>query len=171
LTGLDPAIRRTRPLDGPTALRYASLCGHDEVRMYDPNNIFAKILRGELPKIAVYEDDKTLALMDIMPSVEGHTLVITKEPAEGMLDLSPEGAQALILTTQKVEIARAVKTATNAPGIMLVQLNGAAAGQSIPHIHFHVLPRTEGLDLKLHGRGMVKPETLEPVAARIRAAL
>jgi histidine triad (HIT) family protein len=137
--------------------------------MYDPNNIFARILRGELPKVAVYEDDKTLALMDIMPSVEGHTLVITKEPAEGILDLSPEGAQALIVTTQKV--ARAVKTALDAPGVMLVQLNGAAAGQSIPHVHFHILPRSDGLDLKLHGRGMVSADVLEPIAAKIRAAL
>jgi histidine triad (HIT) family protein len=136
---------------------------------YDPNNIFARILRGELPKVAVYEDDKTLALMDIMPSVEGHTLVIPKEPAEGILDLSPEGAQALIVTTQK--IAKAVKTALAAPGIMLVQLNGAAAGQSIPHVHFHILPRADGLDLKLHGRGMVGADVLEPIAARIRAAL
>ena len=136
---------------------------------YDQHNIFARILRGELPKVAVYEDDKTLAFMDIMPSVEGHTLVVTKEPAEGILDLSPEGAEALIRTTQKV--ARAVKAGLAAPGIMLAQLNGAAAGQSVPHIHFHVLPRAEGLDLKLHGRGMVKPETLEPIAAKIRAAL
>ena len=136
---------------------------------YDPNNIFARILRGELPKVAVYEDGKTLALMDIMPSVEGHTLVITKEPAEGILDLSPEGAQALIVTTQKV--ARAVKTALDAPGVMLVQLNGAAAGQSIPHVHFHILPRSDGLDLKLHGRGMVSADVLEPIAAKIRAAL
>ena len=136
---------------------------------YDRNNIFARILRGELPKVAVHEDDLTLAFMDIMPSVEGHTLVITKELAEGILDLSPEGASALIRTTQKV--AKAVKKAFAAPGIMLVQLNGAAAGQSIPHIHFHVLPRSEGLDLKLHGRGMVKPENLEPIAAKIRAAL
>jgi histidine triad (HIT) family protein len=136
---------------------------------YDPNNIFARVLRGELPKVAVYEDDLTLAFMDIMPSVEGHTLVITKEPAEGILDLSPEGASALIRTTQKV--AKAVKKGLNAPGVMLVQLNGAEAGQSIPHIHFHVLPRSEGLDIKLHGRGMVKPEVLEPIAAKIRAAL
>ncbi len=136
---------------------------------YDSNNIFARILRGELPKVAVYEDDLTLAFMDIMPSVEGHTLVITKEPAEGILDLSAEGAAALIKTTQNV--SRAVKKAFAAPGIMLVQLNGAEAGQSIPHIHFHILPRSEGLDLKLHGRRMVKPEVLEPLAAKIRAAL
>jgi histidine triad (HIT) family protein len=136
---------------------------------YDPNNIFARILRGELPKVAVYEDDRTLAFMDIMPSVEGHTLVIPKEPAEGIFDLTPEGAGAVIATTQKV--ARAVKTALAAPGIMLVQLNGGAAGQSVPHLHFHILPRAEGLDLKLHGRGVVKPEVLERIAARIRAAL
>src|SRR5580700_3172970 len=93
---------------------------------YDPNNIFARILRGGLPKVTVYEDANTLAFMDIMPSVEGHTLVIPKEPAESILDLSPAGAAAVIVTTQK--IARAVKTAFDAPGIMLVQLNGAAAG-------------------------------------------
>ncbi|HTW35887.1 MAG TPA: HIT family protein [Rhizomicrobium sp.] len=136
---------------------------------YDPNNIFARILRGELPKVAVYEDAKTLAFMDIMPSVEGHTLVVPKEPAETLLDLSPEGAAAVMATAQKV--ARAVKKALDVPGIMLVQLNGTAAGQSVPHIHFHVLPRQQGLDLKLHGRTMVDPKTLEPIAAKIRAAL
>lgn len=136
---------------------------------YDPNNIFAKILRGELPKVGVYEDEHTLAFMDIMPSVEGHTLVIPKEAAENMLDLSPEGAAHLIKATQKV--ARAVKKALNCPGILLAQLNGAAAGQSVPHIHFHVLPRAEGLDLKLHGRQMVDAKVLEPIAAKIRAAL
>jgi histidine triad (HIT) family protein len=136
---------------------------------YDPNNIFARILRGELPKVAVFEDALTLAFLDIMPSVEGHTLVIPKEPAEDMLDLSPEGAAAVIVTTQKV--AKAVKKAFSAPGIMLVQLNGAAAGQTIPHLHFHVLPRSEGLELKLHGRAMVDAKLLEPIAAKIRAAL
>lgn len=136
---------------------------------YDPNNIFARILRGELPKVAIYEDAMTLAFLDIMPSVEGHSLVIPKEPAENILDVSPEGARALIVTTQK--IATAVKKALACPGVMLVQLNGAAAGQSIPHLHFHVLPRVAGLDLKLHGRAMVDPKTLEPIAAKIRAAL
>lgn len=136
---------------------------------YDPNNIFARILRGELPKVAVYEDAATLAFMDIMPSVEGHVLVIPKEPAESILDLSPEGAAAVMATTQR--IARAVKKALDVPGVMLVQLNGTAAGQSVPHIHFHVLPRQDGLDLKLHGRAMVDPKTLEPIAAKIRAAL
>ena len=136
---------------------------------YDPNNVFARVLRGELPKVAVYEDDLTLALMDIMPSVEGHTLVITKEPAEGILDLSPEGAAALIKTTQKV--AKAVKKGLGCSGVMLVQLNGVTAGQSIPHIHFHILPREHGLELTLHGRAMQKPDVLEAIAAKIRAAL
>jgi len=136
---------------------------------YDPNNIFARILRGELPKVAVYEDALTVAFLDIMPSVEGHTLVIPKEPAEDILDLSAEGATAVMATTQK--IARAVKKALDAPGIMLVQLNGAAAGQTIPHLHFHVLPRDGGLEMRLHGRRMLDHEALEPIAAKIRAAL
>ncbi len=136
---------------------------------YDPNNIFAKILRKELPCVKVYEDDLTLAFMDIMPSVEGHTLVVTKEAAEGILDLSPDGAAALIKTTQKV--AKAVKKGLDCPGVMLMQLNGSAAGQTIPHIHFHVLPRAHGADLHFHGRTMVKPEVLEPIAAKIRAVL
>src|ERR1700759_2834073 len=136
---------------------------------YDANNIFARILRGELPKVAVYEDAHTLAFMDIMPAVEGHTLVIQKEPCETIFDCSPAGAAATIRTTQKV--AAAVKKALDVPGIMLVQLNGAAAGQSVPHLHFHILPRAEGLDMKMHGRAMVDPKTLIPIADKIKAAL
>ena len=136
---------------------------------YDPNNIFARILRSELPSVNVYEDEHTLAFMDIMPSVEGHTLVIPKEAAEGIFDISSEGLAAVMRTTQRV--AAAVRTALNCPGLMLVQLNGAAAGQSIPHLHFHVLPRQNGLDLKLHGRAMVDATVLGPIAAKIRAAL
>lgn len=136
---------------------------------YDPNNVFARILRGELPKIAVYEDDLTLAFLDIMPATDGHTLVIPKEAAETIFDCSPDGAAALIRTTQKV--ATAVRRAFACPGLMLVQLNGAAAGQSIPHLHFHILPRAHGLDMKLHGRAMVDPKTLLPFAEKIKAAL
>ena len=136
---------------------------------YDPNNIFAKILRGELPCYKIYEDDKALAFLDIMPAVEGHTLVIPKETCETIFDCSPDAAAATIRTTQKV--AAAVKKAFRVPGIMLVQLNGAAAGQSVPHLHFHILPRAEGLDMKMHGRAMVDPKTLAPVAEKIRAAL
>ena len=136
---------------------------------YDPNNVFARILRGELPKIAVYEDDLNLAFLDIMPATEGHTLVIPKEAAETIFDCSPDAVAATIRTTQK--IAAAVKTAMACPGLMLVQLNGAEAGQSIPHLHFHILPRAHGLDLKLHGRSMADPKTLVPIAEKIRAAL
>jgi histidine triad (HIT) family protein len=136
---------------------------------YDPNNIFAKILRGEIPKIAIYEDDHTLAFMDISPAVEGHVLVIPKEPGETIFDISPEAAAHTVRTTQKV--AAAVQKALGVPGVMLAQFNGTAAGQTVPHVHFHILPRTEGSELQLHGRTMVKPEVLEPVAAKIRAAL
>jgi histidine triad (HIT) family protein len=136
---------------------------------YDSNNIFAKILRGEIPSVKVYEDDKTLSFMDVMPQTEGHTLVIPKEPVENIFELSPEGAAALIAATQKV--ARAVKKGLNAPGIMLTMLNGAPAGQSVFHAHFHIIPRAHGVDLGLHARGMVAASTLEPIAAKIRAAL
>jgi histidine triad (HIT) family protein len=136
---------------------------------YDPNNVFAKVLRGELPCAKIHEDTHTLALMDIMPSAEGHALVIPKEPAETILDLSPEAASHLIVTTQRV--ARAVKRALACPGLMLVQLNGSAAGQSIPHVHVHVLPRAHGLDLSLHGRAQADFAKLEALAKRIRREL
>lgn len=136
---------------------------------YDRSNIFAKILRGEIPCVKIYEDDKTLAFMDVMPQAEGHTLVVPKEDAENIYDLSPEGAAALIHTAQK--IARAVKTATGAPGVMLVQLNGKAAGQSVFHIHMHIIPRHHGIDLEFHERDMSPAAALEPIAIKIRAAL
>lgn len=136
---------------------------------YDPKNVFARILRGELPCARICEDAQTLAFMDIMPSVEGHALVVPKEFAETIFDLSADAASSLIRTTQRV--AKAVQAALRCPGLMLVQLNGAASGQSIPHVHFHVVPRWEGLDLKLHGREQVDRKDLEALAARIRAAL
>jgi len=136
---------------------------------YDTNNIFAKILRGEVPSVKVYEDDKTLAFMDVMPQADGHTLVIPKEPAETLFDLSPDGATAMIKTAQIV--AKAVKKGLDAPGIMLFQLNGKSAGQSVPHVHFHIVPRNKGVDLKLHARGMESPEKLKALAEKIRAAL
>lgn len=136
---------------------------------YDANNIFAKVLRGEIPCAKVFEDALTLAFMDIMPQADGHTLIVPKEPAESIFDLSADGAAALIKTTRCV--AKAVKKAMNPPGIMLAQLNGAAAGQSVFHVHFHVIPRERGLDLKLHARQMEKPERLREIAARIAAAL
>lgn len=136
---------------------------------YDPNNIFAKIIRGEAPCFKVYEDEMTLAFMDIMPQVEGHTLVIPKEGAESIFDLSPDGAAALIKTTKKV--ATAVQEVTKAPGILLAQLNGAAAGQTVFHIHVHVMPRYHGIDLKIHAAAKADFEKLRVLAAKIAAAV
>jgi histidine triad (HIT) family protein len=136
---------------------------------YDSGNVFARILRNELPCAKVYEDAHTLAFMDIMPSAEGHALVIPREPAETIFDLSPEAASRLIITAQRV--ATAVKKALSCPGLMLVQLNGSAAGQSIPHVHFHIVPRAHGLDLALHGRAQADFPKLEALAEKIRSAL
>ena len=136
---------------------------------YDRNNVFAKILRGEIPSHKVYEDAQTLAFMDVMPQADGHTLVIPKVEAESMLDVPPEALAATIVTTQRV--ARAVKAAFAAPGILVAQLNGSAAGQSVFHVHFHIVPRRAGLDLKLHAREMADPAVLAAHAERIRAAL
>lgn len=135
---------------------------------YDADNIFAKILRSELPCVKVYEDEQTLAFMDIMPQAEGHTLVIPKEPAETLMDLSAEGAASLINRVQL--IARAVKKGLNADGITVFQLNGAAAGQTVPHIHFHILPGSI-LGARTHASGMVEASVLEPIAEKIRAEL
>ena len=136
---------------------------------YDPNNIFAKIVRGEAPCFKVYEDAQTIAFMDIMPQAEGHTLVIPKEGAESIFDVSPEAAAALIKTTKKV--AAAVKEVTGAEGLMIAQLNGAAAGQTVFHIHFHVIPRTGGADFKIHARDKADFEKLKALAAKIAAAI
>ena len=136
---------------------------------YDNQNIFAKIIRGEMPCFKVYEDAHTIAFMDIMPQAEGHTLVIPKEPAENIFDLSPEGAAAMARTAQKV--AAAVRKATNAPGILLAQLNGAAAGQTVFHIHFHIIPRTSGIDLALHAREKADFTKLKALAEKIAAAM
>ena len=135
---------------------------------YDTENIFAKILRSEIPCNKVYEDTSTLAFMDIMPQANGHTLVIPKEPAVTLLDLSPEGAADLL---QKVQlIAQAVKTAMQADGITLFQLNGEAAGQTVPHLHFHVLPGSI-MTAKSHATFKSSPELIETSATKIRAAL
>jgi len=136
---------------------------------YDRNNVFARILRGEIPAHTVYEDAHTLAFMDVMPQADGHTLVIPRAEAENLFELPPDALAATILTTQRV--ARAVQKAFDAPGILIAQLNGAAAGQSVFHIHFHVVPRHEGFDLRLHARGMADPAELAAHAARVRAAL
>jgi histidine triad (HIT) family protein len=136
---------------------------------YDRNNVFARILRGEIPSHRVYEDDLTLAFMDVMPQADGHTLVIPKVEAENILDTPPDALAAVVLTTQRV--ARAVKKAFDAPGLLIAQLNGRAAGQSVFHVHFHIVPRREGLELRFHARDMADPKLLAEHASRIRAAL
>jgi histidine triad (HIT) family protein len=136
---------------------------------YEPNNIFARILRGELPSVKVYEDDHTLAFMDIMPQTPGHTVVIPKEAAEDMMDLSADGAAKLIQTTQK--IAKAARKGLDASAITLVQRSGRDAGQTVFHVHFNVMPHYPGVPLKLHAQAMVDAKTLVPIAERIKAAL
>lgn len=136
---------------------------------YDNNNIFAKILRGEAPCIKVYEDDHTLSFMDVMPQAVGHTLVVPKAPAQDLLDLPKNMAGPLMESTQKV--AKAVKAALKPTGVLIAQLNGAAAGQTVFHLHFHIIPREEGLDLKLHAREMANLDELQQIADKIKAAL
>lgn len=136
---------------------------------YDQSNIFAKILRGEIPAVKVYEDDRTLAFMDVMPEADGHVLVVPKEPAEDILDLSPDGLSAMMATVQRV--AKAVDKALTPGGILIKQYNRAPAGQSVFHIHFHILPRWEGVPMAPHGKVMVEASRLEPIAAKIRSAL
>jgi histidine triad (HIT) family protein len=136
---------------------------------YDSQNIFAKILRGEIPCVKVFEDDKTLAFMDVMPEADGHVLVVPKEDAKDILDLSPGGLTAMMATVQK--IAKAVDKVLAPDGITLKQFNRAAAGQSVFHVHFHILPRWDGVKLAPHGKAMVDAAKLEPLAAKIRAAL
>ena len=136
---------------------------------YDANNIFARIARGEIPCHKVYEDAETLAFMDIMPQAEGHTLVIPKRAGEDIHSTPPESLAAAIRTTQKV--ARAVQAVFSPPGIMIAQLNGPAAGQSVFHLHFHVVPRYAGKDLDLHASRQADQAVLAEHAARMRAAI
>lgn len=132
---------------------------------YDNNNIFAKILRNEIPCVKVYEDEHTLAFMDIMPQAEGHTLVIPKEAAETIHDLSDDAAANLI---KKVKlVAGAVKKGLKTDGITLFQLNGETAGQTVPHIHFHILPGSY-LTAKAHASISSETADLEVIAERIR---
>lgn len=116
---------------------------------YDPGNIFAKILRGEMPCHKVYEDDKSLVFMDIMPRADGHALIVPKTPSRNILDAAGEDLQHLILTVQKV--ARAAKEAFNADGMVVSQFSESAGGQVVFHTHFHVIPRHEGVELRPPG--------------------
>jgi histidine triad (HIT) family protein len=137
--------------------------------VYDRNNIFAKILRGELPCHKVYETDKALAFMDIMPRGDGHVLVIPKTEARNILDVAPDDLADLAKAVQVV--ARAVKEALDADGVTIQQFNESAGGQVVFHIHVHVIPRFEGVPLKPHTGQMEDPETLARFAEKIRAVL
>lgn len=136
---------------------------------YDTTNIFARLLRGEIPSHRVYEDEHTIAIMDVMPQGVGHTLVLPKTPSRNLLDADPETLGALFRTVQKV--ANAVKKAFDADGVVVSQFNETAAGQTVFHLHVHILPRFEGVDLGKHAMEMEKPEILAANAEKIRAAL
>jgi histidine triad (HIT) family protein len=136
---------------------------------YDPNNIFAKILRGELPAHKIYEDDKVFSFLDIMPRTPGHALVIPKAPARTILDIAPDDLAHVIRTTQKV--ARAAMTVFSADGMTIQQFNEPAGGQVVFHLHVHVIPRKNGVAMKAPASFKEDPAVLADQAARLAAAL
>ena len=136
---------------------------------YDPSNVFAKILRSELPAYKIYEDEDTFAFMDIMPRGDGHCLVIPKQPSRNILDIDEVSLAAVSRTTKKVAIA--AKKAFAADGLTIQQFNETAGGQVVFHLHVHVIPRFEGVALKPHTGQMEKPEILAANAEKIRAEL
>ena len=136
---------------------------------YDQNNIFAKIIRGEMPSYKVYEDDKVLAFLDIMPRAPGHTLVLPKAPARNILDIAPDDLVAVALTAQRV-----AKTAVNvfsADGVTIQQFNEGAGGQVVFHLHLHIIPRKNGVPMKPPASEKEKPEVLSDHALKLSAAL
>ena len=138
-------------------------------KAYDTSNVFAKILRGELPAQKIFEDAGTLAFMDIMPRCEGHALVIPKAPVRTMLDATPAQLAACLATVQR--IARAQMIAFDAQGITLQQFNEKAGGQVVFHLHYHILPRHPGVSLKPHTGQMERPDIIAANADKLRAAL
>jgi histidine triad (HIT) family protein len=136
---------------------------------YDPSNIFAKILRGEIPCHKVHEDEYTLAFMDVMPQADGHMLVVPKAASRNLLDADPKTLAALMATTQKV--ARAAMAAFEAGGVLIKQYNEAAAGQTVFHLHIHVVPRHEGSELRPHSGEMADHAVLAKHAQMIKARL
>jgi len=136
---------------------------------YDNDNIFAKILRGEMPSHKVYEDDDTYVMMDIMPRGDGHCLVLPKKAARNVFDIGEDSLAAVAHTTQK--IARAAREAFEADGMTIQQFNEPAGGQVVFHIHVHVIPRFEGVKLRPHTGEMEKPEVLAANAEKLKAAL
>ena len=138
---------------------------------YDGDNVFAKILRGDIPAAKVFEDAHVLAFMDVFPQTRGHTLVISKESkARNILDVEPEILSHMILDVQRV--AKAVCSALRPDGVVIAQLNGACAGQSVFHLHFHVIPRWAGQQARAHGEGgMADPAELANLAKQISAMI
>ena len=136
---------------------------------YDDQNVFAKILRRELPATRVYEDDDVLVIMDVMPQAKGHTLVIPKKRSRNIFDIGANDLKAAILAVQRV--ARAVQQAFDAPGILVMQFNEPAAGQTVFHTHFHVIPRFDGVALKSHSGKTANAGALADDAERIKSAL
>lgn len=136
---------------------------------YDDGNVFAKILRGELPAERLYEDDHTLAIMDIMPRGDGHCLVIPKTPARNVLDADTDSLAAVAATTQRM--GRAVMKAFGADGVTIQQFNESAGGQVVFHLHVHVIPRFDGIAMKPHTGTMEDADVLKANAEKIRAAL
>jgi histidine triad (HIT) family protein len=136
---------------------------------YDPNNIFAKILRGELPCHKVYEDDKVLAFLDIMPRTPGHTLVLPKAPARNLFDIGPDDLCQVMKIAQK--IAKASLTVFGAQGVTVQQFNESAGGQVVFHLHVHVIPRQDGVAMKPPASNKEKPEVLAAQAQKLAAAL
>ena len=137
---------------------------------YDPNNIFAKILRGDMPAVKVYEDEHVLSFMDVFPQAEGHTLVIPKNVmARNFLDLPTDKIAPLMERVQKV--AKAVEKGLSPDGIILTQFNGAPAGQTVYHLHFHIIPRKEGEGIGRHASGEIADlDALQVLADKIKAA-
>ena len=136
---------------------------------YDDTNVFAKILRGELPTHKLYEDADTFALMDIMPRGDGHCLVIPKQPSRNIFDVDDDSLAAVMRTTQL--LSRAVMTAFSADGVTVQQFNEPAGGQVVFHLHVHIIPRFDGVGLKPHTGQMEKPDVLAANAEKIRKAL
>jgi len=138
---------------------------------YDSDNIFAKMLRGEIPAIKVFEDGVALAFMDIFPQARGHTLVIPKDvEARNLLDMPAGKLAPYMERVQKV--ARAVEHALSPDGIIVTQFNGTAAGQTVFHLHFHIIPRGNGAKLAPHASGkQAASDELEQIASQIRSAM
>jgi histidine triad (HIT) family protein len=136
---------------------------------YDPNNIFAKILRGELPCYKVYEDDSTLAFLDIMPRAPGHTLVLPKAPARNILDVSPDDLGHVIRVAQK--IAKTSVEVFGADGVTVQQFNESAGGQVVFHLHVHVIPRQRGVAMKPAASVKEAPDILAEQARKLTNAL